>query len=128
MSATDNESGQGGLVNRHNETLVQCFSTFFGLKHPFWVKIFGGTLTLVNYYFEAPLKLIIDKFHSEQQENLIICGTPMTVMVENHCLTTTPTLLTDIRNVEICHQVVCKPVVSTLEHTPPIIFVLFCPF
>jgi len=58
--------------------LSQCFSTFFGSRYPFWVKIFGGTLTLINYNFEAPLKLIIDKFHSEQQENTIIGGTPRT--------------------------------------------------
>jgi len=46
----------------------QCFSTFFGSRHPFLVKTFGGTLTLVNYYFEAPLKLSIVKFHEEYQQ------------------------------------------------------------
>jgi hypothetical protein len=73
---------------------------------PFRVKTFGGTLTLVNFYFEAPLKLIIDKYHKESltrksnvlRENIekiqylavplgplhgtLVCrGTP----VENHC-------------------------------------------
>jgi len=42
------------------DPLEQCVSTIFGLRHPFWLKILGGTLTSVNYYFEAPLKLIID--------------------------------------------------------------------
>jgi len=89
-------------------SIDQCFSTFFGSRHPFWIKTFGGTLTLVNFYFEAPLKLIIDKFHKESQQikrksnvlrenivkiqylgvplgplhgNLVCRGTP----VENHC-------------------------------------------
>jgi len=48
--------------------LGQCFSTFFGSQHPFWVKTFGGTLTLVNLFFETPLKLIVDKFYKESQQ------------------------------------------------------------
>jgi len=82
------------------DDLVQCFSTFFGSRH-LWVISFGGTLTLVNFYFEAPLKLIIDKFHKESQQitrksNVLreniekIRGTPRTssrhrcTPVENH--------------------------------------------
>jgi len=45
------------------DSLEQCFSTFFGSRHPLWQKIFGGTPQWVNYYFEAPLVSIIAKFH-----------------------------------------------------------------
>ncbi len=44
------------------------FLNFFWFTAPFFVKTFGGTLTLVNYYLEAPLKLSIVKFHEEYQQ------------------------------------------------------------
>ncbi len=47
--------------------MEQWFSTFFGSRHTFGVKTFGGTLVLANYYFKAPLKISIDKFHEEYQ-------------------------------------------------------------
>jgi hypothetical protein len=39
------------------------FLNFLWLTAPFLAKNF----TLVNYFFEAPLKLKIDKFHKEYQ-------------------------------------------------------------
>jgi hypothetical protein len=59
------EYGRAGLRGSQflAHAIEQYFSTFFGSWHPFC-----GTLTMVNYYFEAPMKLIINKLHKEYQQ------------------------------------------------------------
>jgi len=58
---------------RNSSTHLEASCHLPIIRVKLWSSVFQpffsfGTITLVNFYFEASLKLIIDKFHKESQE------------------------------------------------------------
>ncbi len=81
----------------------------------FWftatVKTFGGTLTLGNYYVEASLKLIIDRFHKKYQQitrKSSISWHPYDILMAPLCAAATRLRTTDLLHSNFGLGCVCK--------------------
>jgi len=77
------EEDSKDFVFKCRDKVEQCFSTFFRSRHPFWLKTFSGTLTLVNYFFAAPFISFITNIRKIQYLAAPL-GPLHGTLVENH--------------------------------------------